>query len=113
MHDTARDADPHARAQSGDVDADGEIVDALRRRLDEAIGTDTEGERAEHRERVLRVVAHAKRKPGFPPGVRLVDGEPHYSAAWLDVEPDLLVVGNTHVLETRDGRIFLHDRARR
>ncbi len=109
MHDTARDADPHARAQTGDVDADGEIVDALRRRLDEAIGTDVEGERAEHRERVLRVAARAK----LGPGVRVVDGELRYSAAWLDVEPDLLVVGNTHVLETRDGRIFLHDRARR
>ena len=67
--------------RNGDVDADGQILDSLRRRLDEAVGPTVDVGREEHVERVLFVVATARARQ---PGVRIVDGEPRYSAAWLD-----------------------------
>jgi len=85
--------------QSGDVDADGEIVDELRRRLedalprlDRAIG-DVIGEL--EREDILRPLlrelsrtldACERRAERLAPGVRVVNGEARYSAAWLDAQ---------------------------
>lgn len=53
---------PPPVAQHGDVDADGEIVDELTRRLDGAIGPVVDDTREHHLERVLLVCARARRR---------------------------------------------------
>ena len=66
MHDTALGGllqSPPPAAQSGDVDSDGQILDELRRRLDEAIGPVVDVAREDHLERVLLVCARAKARP--------------------------------------------------
>ena len=66
MHDTALGGllqSPPPAAQSGDVDSDGQILDELRRRLDEAIGPVVDVEREDHLECVLLVCARAKAWP--------------------------------------------------
>ena len=48
---------PPLSAQSGDVDADGEILDALRERLDEATGDTVRVERENHLGLIFAVCA--------------------------------------------------------
>jgi len=65
MHDTALGGvsqSPPPAGSTGDVDADGEILGALRRRLDGAIGPVVDDTREQHLERILLVCVRAARK---------------------------------------------------